>query len=228
MELFSFAYAGGDGHVFYRMKEELAEIGINVLPYMYRGRNNRQEEGHYHSIDEAAAEAAAFIQSGCRRQEYMILGHSMGSLLAYECYQKLLESGGKLPVRLIFSGAMSPDQLMQKKYDVTNDKRLVEQLASLGGMSGDVLKIPEFKEHFLPIIKNDIRIFDNYETKKYPKIKIPVTVLTGESDTISGEKVWGWKHHMETEPTFIELTGDHFFLFSESIRYCDLFQKICV
>lgn len=228
MKLFSFAYAGGDGHVFYPMKDSLAELGITVSPYMYRGRNNRQAEGHYQSIDEAGAEAASFIQDSCQDgQEYMLLGHSMGSLVAYECYQRLAKSGSRLPERMIFSGVLPPDRLVQKKYDVDNDQRLIEQLAGLGGMSTDVLNIPEFREFFLPIIKNDVRIFDRYQMKQYPKIKVPVTVLTGASDAVSGEKVLGWKNHTEAAPMFIELEGDHFFLFKDSISYGDLFQKIC-
>lgn len=227
MKLYAFAYAGGDGHVFFPMKTELKEMGITVFPYMYRGRNNRQEEGHYRSIEEIAEEAAAFIKETNTEQEYMIIGHSMGSLVAYECYQKILEQGLKLPVKMIFSGVLPPDQLHQNKYTLENDTQLVKQLAELGGMAEDVLELPEFKEYFLPIIKNDILIFDKYRFKKLPKIKVPVTVLTGDSDVISGEKVLGWKRHVEADPTFIEAKGNHFFLFNGSVAYRELFQKIC-
>lgn len=34
VKLFSFAYAGGDGHVFYPMKDSLAKLGITVFPYI--------------------------------------------------------------------------------------------------------------------------------------------------------------------------------------------------
>lgn len=228
MKLFSFAYAGGDGHVFYSIQQALVQQGIEVLPYMYKGRNVRQEEGHYQSIVEAATEAVDFINKHVEGQDYGLLGHSMGGLIAYECYQQLYEKGDPLPKMMIFSGSLPPNQLVRGEYAIESDEELVAQLTAEDSISASALAIPEFKEYFLPIMKNDIRIFDQYEQTTDHQIIVPVTVLTGDNDSnVTKEKVLDWQKYTQDMPKFIELEGDHFFLFSDSVAYRELFQKIC-
>ncbi|MCK6258800.1 hypothetical protein LCY76_19720 [Fictibacillus sp. KIGAM418] len=227
MKLITFAYAGGDGHVYYRMKNKFSKYGVDLLPYMYKGRGSRVDEGFYSSLFEVGLEASEFIMNNIDIEEdYMLLGHSMGSIVAFECYQQLVKIGCKLPKKIFFSGQYPPDKLNTIKYDLGNDSRLVYQLSKLGAITTELLYIPEFKEIFLPIIKNDLRLIEEYTFRVSQKIIVPTIILTGSQDEIRGEKVDGWSDHSTQKPTFIEIEGNHFFLFKQGINYDFLLIEI--
>jgi surfactin synthase thioesterase subunit len=227
LKLIAFAYAGGDGHIYYRMKNKFSKYGIDLLPYMYKGRSSRVNEGCYSSLFEVGLEATEFIKNNIDVEEdYMLLGHSMGSIVAFECYQQLMRIGYKLPKKIFFSGQYPPDKLNKVKYDLENDTKLVYQLSKLGAISTDLLSIPEFKEIFLPIIRNDLRLIEEYTFKISQKIIVPTIILTGSQDEIKGEKVEGWADHSTLKPVFIEIEGNHFFLFKQGITYDFLLNEI--
>lgn len=227
MKLITFAYAGGDGHNYYRMKGKLSKCGVDLLPYMYKGRGSRIDEGFYSSLFEIGIEATEFIKNNIDVEEdYVLLGHSMGSIVAFECYQQLVRIGYKLPKKMFFSGQYPPDKLNKVKYDLGNDSKLVSQLSKLGSITTDLLYIPEFKEVFLPIIRNDLRLIEEYTYRISQKIIVPTIILTGSQDEIRGEELEGWADHTTQKPVFIEIEGDHFFLFKQGINYDFLLTEI--
>jgi medium-chain acyl-[acyl-carrier-protein] hydrolase len=227
MKLFSFAYAGGDGHVFYPLVKELKSCNVTTIPFYYKGRGGRQDEGHYESIMEIAVETADFIEKHEVSDGYALLGHSMGSIVAYECYYELKRRGVQLPCAIYFSGSLPPDKLIQNRFVDEDDDGFIDKLKELGGMDPKVLEIPEFSNFFLPIIKHDIKIYEEYVfEEKDEKISVPVTILTGSLDEVRGEKVEGWKNHAKIEPIFIELDGDHFFIFNEKQDYKEIFENL--
>ncbi|MEE6450280.1 thioesterase domain-containing protein [Gottfriedia acidiceleris] len=227
MKLFSFAYAGGDGHIFYPIAKELKSCNVTMIPFYYKGRGGRLDEGNYESIMEMAIEAAHFIQKHEVTDGYALLGHSMGSIVAYECFYELKRRGFQLPSAIYFAGSMPPDQLIQNRFVLDDDEAFIDKLKELGGLDLEILEVPEFRSFFLPIIQNDIKNFQEYVfEEKDEKITIPVTILTGSFDQVSGEKVSGWKNHSSMEPSFIELDGDHFFLFKGNQNYKAIFKKI--
>ncbi|WP_150879617.1 thioesterase II family protein [Staphylococcus aureus] len=227
MKLIAFAYAGGDGHVYYKMRNALSEYGIKLIPYMYKGRGSRVTEEPYISIYEAGEEAAEFIKKNIAvNEDYILLGHSMGSIIAFECYQNLLKINYNLPNKIIFSGQYPPDKLNKLKYDLNNDKNLVQQLSKLGAVSTDLLSIPEFKNTFLPLIRNDLKLIKEYIYKDSYKIIVPITILNGNQDDLILDRLKGWEKHTTQKTTYIDIDGNHFFLFKHDMNY-EFIARIC-
>lgn len=222
-----FAYAGGDGHIYYKIRETLSKFGVVVIPFMYKGRGQRIGEGGYTSLNEIGCEAAEFVKKNIVLDEdYMLLGHSMGSIVAYECYQNLVKSKNKLPKNFFFSAQYPPDELHKENYNLENDHTLIYQLSKLGGVTPNLLYIPEFKKSFLPIIKSDLRLIKEYTFRMSKKIVVQTIILTGCHDEIKREKILGWTNHSIKTPIFIEIEGDHFFLFKNGINYDFLLNEI--
>lgn len=227
MKLFCFAYAGGDGHIFYPLATKLKSSNIEIVPLYYKGRGGRQDEGHYESIMEIAMEAADFIEEQGISGGYALLGHSMGGLVAYECYYELTRRRIELPCEIYFSGSLPPDRLIQNRFVDEDEEGVIDKLKLLGGMDPEILEIPEFKDFFVPIIKNDVKIYEEYVFKeKDENIDVPITILTGSLDEIRGKEVAGWKNHTKTPPKFMELSGNHFFLFNGEQNYKEIFNNL--
>lgn len=227
MKLIAFAYGGGDGHVYYPMKKDLQKLDIELIPYSYKGRNARLGESNYNSIEEVATEAALFIKENDTGEDFALIGHSMGSLVAYECYYKLLEIDYHIPKTIIFSGLLPPHRLIQNKYTLDDDEKFIEELSLLGGLQKEILENKEFLDYFLGIMKNDIIIFDKYEfIEKESKIKSDTVILTGSEDAPKGDNVIPWSDLTNDSPKFVELKGNHFFLFKEGLNYMNLFSEI--
>ncbi len=226
MILFTFAYAGGDGHAFYPLVNELKSYDITIEPFFYKGRGNRQKEGPYKSILEIAEDAANFIEKYDLSQGFALLGHSMGCVVVYECYYELLSRGCKLPSAIYFSGSVPPD-VLSNNLMTDNDEEFIDKLKLLGGLDPKILEMQEFREFYFPIIKNDVKIFHEYNFKeKNVYIDVPVTILTGDEDEVKGDKVKGWEKHTNGKPEFIELQGDHFFLFNCNHNYNEIFNRL--
>lgn len=67
-----------------------------------KGRGKRFNEPFYNSLEEAVDDIFNNIQGKIGEEDYAIYGHSMGSLLAYELYYKIIGMGLKKPKHIFF------------------------------------------------------------------------------------------------------------------------------
>ena len=108
IKLFCIPYAGCSASIYSKWKRKLPQ-DIELIPLEPAGRGRRCDEPLYNNLNEAVDdlywEAAKVLD---RSDEYILFGHSMGSLLAFELYYKLMEEGFREPLHLYVSGARLP------------------------------------------------------------------------------------------------------------------------
>lgn len=97
-------YEGGYSACYYRWKSDLNQ-NIKMTTVELAGRGRRIKEPSYVNITEAVEDIYRNIAPMVAQEEYVMFGHSMGSVLAFEVMQKIIKRGDRLPKHIILSGS---------------------------------------------------------------------------------------------------------------------------
>lgn len=180
------------------------------------GRGYRSSESFYDSMDAAVDDMLKCIQEEVRNGiKYSIFGHSMGSIIAYELYYRLLDIGMHLPVHVFFSGRIAPTDTTS--YDNTYmlpDEDFKNELIRIGGTPEDIFHNNELANYFLPIIKADYKMIGKHAYhKKNPEMECDISILNGKNDiTAEIDKMDLWKETTNKTCSFYYFNGGHFYL----------------
>lgn len=213
MILFCLPYAGGSEIEYYKWKKFI-DTSLTLEPIELKGRGKRINENFYCTLEEAVDDILEKIKDRIHDEDYALFGHSMGSLLCYELYYKIRELNLKEPIHIFFSGYGAPC-LSQKKKKISlySDERFLYEVIKLGGMCDILIESDEFMSYFLPIIRNDFRLLENYKFKsKEFKIGCDITILNGMADTIKTKHLIAWKNYAEKGFKIYQYDGNHFFI----------------
>ncbi len=213
MKLFCLPYAGGNERIYFGWNRYAGEH-LEVVPVELKGRGRRFNEGFYNDVEEAVDDIFTFVKNSADDKDYALYGHSMGSLLAYELYYKILQENFTPPKHIFFSGYKSPDIKRKDKviHDLPNDE-FVKELVNLGGTPKELFENDELIEFFTPVIRNDFKIVEKYEyVQKQDKIKCDISVFNGKDDDVKLHEILAWKNHAGKGFKAHHFNGDHFFI----------------
>lgn len=228
MKLFCLPYAGGSESVFHSWQLRL-NPNIQLYPVALKGRGTRFTEGYYSNVEEAVNDIFENIKNQLNN-DYAIFGHSMGGLLAYELYYKIQKSGIKTPKHLFFSGYKAP-YISRKRVPIYNlsDDDFKKKIIDLGGTPKEVINNQELFDLFLPILKNDFKIVDQYiHHQKESKINSDITVFYGEDDINDNQDVNAWKYQANKNFKLYKFRGGHFFVNQEIDRVVSIINKTLI
>lgn len=213
MILFCLPYAGGSESIYYEWKKYLSS-SIRLNPIELKGRGRRYNEPFYETLDEAVEDIFKNIKYKIMDDDYAIYGHSMGSLLAYELYYKIKKYNVKEPKHIFFSGYQAPS-VIGKKEDIHNlpDYDFIKKMIDIGGTPKEIVNNMEIFEIFIPILRSDFKIIENYNyEKKEKKIECDVSILCGKQDFLQLKEILAWKDHVAKEIKIYNFEGNHFFI----------------
>lgn len=214
VKVFPVPYAGASVNVYYAWKK-IFPLGYEICLNELAGRGGRYDEPFYQSVNQAAEDLADRINKKMDTDdEYILFGHSMGALLVYEIYFEMKKRGIKPPKHIFFSGRRAP-QITFEKCNVENmdENTFLKMVEELGGLPKEFYK-EEIKSVFLPILKSDFFLIDNYlyQSKKN-KIDCDVSVLYGTEDTsMLVEEALKWEELCDKKINFHKFDGSHFFI----------------
>ncbi len=157
---------------------------------------------------------------------YILYGHSMGSVIAYLTAYKL-ENNYKYPPKSLIIGATRPPHLKYKDERLSDlsKEAIITKMISLGQMDNDIINEPELLDLIADIFMADINADEKFEGDIMKKVKCPVYVATGLKDSeapVEDMKEW----EMYADGLFsIEVFDDsHFFPFTFEM-YPDYLKK---
>ncbi|MGW7489011.1 thioesterase II family protein [Streptomyces sp. NPDC054786] len=213
-QLFCVPHAGGSAGVF-RPWQRSFPNDIEVIPLEPAGRGVRRGEEFFTDLPAAAADLSATLLDRLEGDDFVILGHCMGALLAYEMVCHLERHQLKTPRILIVSGRNPPhlQTAWGKRVAGLPDDELFAELSSVGGVPKGLSRA--MAEGFLHIIRNDQRIVHGYlPAQPVHRITTAVHVLAGREDEMTqADQLPGWSGYT-TGPVEVEyLTGGHYFLY---------------
>ncbi|WP_270344372.1 thioesterase II family protein [Bacillus mobilis] len=226
MILFCLPYAGGSESIYFKWRKHL-HPSIQLIPIELRGRGKRFDENFYETLKEAVDDIFENNRRNIESNDYAIFGHSMGSLLAYEFYYKISNLNLRKPNHMFLSGYRAPsvNRGREKIYNLS-DKEFIKRVIGLGGTPEELMDNQELLQLFLPIIRSDFKIIEDYKyIGREDKIECNVSILNGKQDSIKLEEILAWKNHVCKGLKVYNLEGNHFFINSNTEKITSIINE---
>lgn len=216
VKMFFFHYAGGSASIYRNWVKDLPS-SAEVIGIQLPGREGRFREAPYKEISLILGDLLAAMESLTDSKPYIFFGHSLGGLIAYELAREL-NNNKTLPQHLVISGCQAPHlPLRRKKIHHLPDRDLLSELALYRGIPEAIINNRELMSTFIPVIRADFTISENYSYKTKKLLSCPITLLNGLEDPyIFLEDIQGWKQHTSGEFNQYLFQGDHFFIFKDA------------
>lgn len=230
MRLFCIPHAGGFSVSFHPFGKRLAQAA-DVVGIELAGRGVKAKKALYRTFREAVYDISADIADSILKspgEPYMILGHSMGSWLAYEVYYQLEAWGIKQPKHIFFSGNNVPPNAPKENttYDLPEEE-FVKRIMRLGYTNAEIFADTRFRKRYLPYLRSDLRITECYAAPvgRHP-LKCHISVLYGKQDPIITEDPQKWTAFAEGECRIKSFGGGHFFIFEQMDDVAETMKEI--
>ncbi|KOP78720.1 hypothetical protein AMS59_10500 [Lysinibacillus sp. FJAT-14745] len=225
MKLFCIPYSGGSAEIYWKWKKSLYNH-VELCPLEIGGRGKRICESLPDRFENVVEDLATAIMDQLESNErYAIFGHSMGSLLAFETYYKLMEKGCHAPCHMFFSGRSAPQSPRDKtSYHLLPDKEFLKVVLSYGGNTEGILGNEELLQLFVPILRADFKISESYEyEEKSKKIASDITVINGNNDrSVANFDINDWRLHAGKKCEIKRVIGGHFFITEDPLYVVDI------
>jgi medium-chain acyl-[acyl-carrier-protein] hydrolase len=212
VRLYCFGHAGAGNSAFFAWPDELpAEIEVHAA--QFPGRERRRSESPFTDLAKVKGALAGHICRGFG-VPFALYGHSLGSLIAFEVARELRRRGAPAPVHLM-AGAIAAPQIRRFRPAVSQlpaEELLTQIEQRYGGLPEVIRRDAELRAMFVPILRADFTILDNYIYRDEPPLDCPITAYGGAGDlTISAEELDGWRE--QSNCTFVRrmFAGGHFF-----------------
>ncbi|MBQ1158342.1 thioesterase [Streptomyces sp. A73] len=205
-------YAGGTASV-YRGWQERLGADIHVVPAQLPGRGRRLREPPHTALEPLVTALATALVEAELSHDYVLFGHSMGALLAYEVACELRERGEPEPSHLFVSGSRAPHLYGTREDHLLPDDELRELVSDLGGLDRDRAVDAAYFERRLPVLRADLRVCETYRWRPRAPLRCPMTAFSASRDALaSAPQTEAWRAY--TSGSFLRrhLDGGHFFL----------------
>ncbi|QPK44050.1 thioesterase [Streptomyces gardneri] len=224
--LFCLPHGGADGSAF-RPWQGLLGAGVEVVPVQLPGRGIRMAETAERSIVRLGEELAGPIARRADGLPYVLFGHSMGALLAYEL-GLALQDGPNPPAAVVVSGAVPPHvPRSTPAMHLLADEEFLGRLGALGGIPPELLAEEEWLELFLPVLRADFEAAETYRTRSTLSPGVRLIALGGSDDPAAPPaEVERWRE-LGTDVTIRTFTGGHFFPFESTDQVLALVSAAC-
>jgi len=212
LNMFCFPYAGGAALVFKKWENFLPPT-VQVVPVELPGRGARLQEPPFISLPALISELEDAIRPFLGKP-FVLFGHSMGAIIAFELARSLRRKHGHEPQALFVAGRRAPQAPDDEPitYDLPKDK-FIEELIKLDGTPREVIEHAELMELMIPLLRADFQLVQTYEYLAETPLSCPIVVFGGLQDVETPrEKLLPWKELTGSRFVLHMLPGDHFFI----------------
>lgn len=225
LRLFCCHYAGGSASSFYPWTKYFTE-NIEIAGIQLPGRGTSCGETPI-NIMEAVIEALSKEFKSWLDKPFILFGHSLGSLIIFEL-TKMLAALSVSPEHLIVSGCRAPHLPPRRKpISKLPDREFISKLMDYNGTPKEFLEHQELLELFLPTLRADFAITENYRYLESDPLPCNITAIIGDNDpNIYESDVKEWDQHTRLGFKYYVLPGDHFFINSARTELIDIIKKI--
>lgn len=211
IKLFCLPHAGGNAAHFYSWSRWLPG-GIDVVPVELPGHGTRLREPlveDWRTLLDDLTDAVASHLTGA----YVLFGHSLGAVLAYEV-ARILQGRGTTPALLVAAGRNGPSAaLSHRPIHQLPDAELLAALRRLGGISDGLLREPDLLRMFLPCLRTDLRFAECYERAPGPPLSCAILAVAGRRDRMTDEAgMRAWRRETSGTCDLVVVDDGHFFL----------------
>lgn len=212
VRLLCLPFAGAGASV-YRSWFAAFSPGVNVGAVQLPGREDRLADAPCTRLPHLVASLAAVLQPVCD-VPYVLFGHSMGAMIAFELAHYLQELGRPLPERLFLSAHPAPHRPRTAPHiHALPDREFLDEVRRFGGTPDALLDDPEFMALAMPLLRADFTLCETYRYVPRPALDVPLTILGGTADRhVPVSDLEGWEQHSRRDTRVRLIEGDHFFV----------------
>ncbi|MEU2064582.1 alpha/beta fold hydrolase [Streptomyces sp. NPDC013455] len=174
---------------------------------------------------------AAALASAVRElpEPWILLGHSLGALIAAETLRLLEDSAGPLPELTVLCAAAPPGSRRTFPPDVlsASDEHMTAYVRRLGGTDESLLTDPEFGPQLLAGLRADLDLIERYTPDFTHPLKSPVSVYGAAADLdVPAESLEGWRE-LAPQARIRVFDGTHFFPHEDPAAVCRAVTADC-
>ena len=177
----------------------------------YPGRESLHGAPFAESVQEIIAlftEQADFFAD----KNFILYGHSFGALVAFQLAQALQAQGIK-DQGVCVSARRAPHLQAQMKITDLSESEFLVELERLGGLPAAIRGSQEMMDFYLPVIKSDLALNDQFENDPGQTITTPIYLYSATEDKVANaEELAAWKFATTSRFEHKVFEGGHFFI----------------
>ena len=211
--IFLLPYGGGSASSYRSYVNGFPRDIGRVVPVEIPGRGKRAHEEYARSIQECAA--LALQQIDTMSEGYILHGHCMGALLAFEAIKLIEASGGRLPRFMVASGRNAPRHINAwlRRVVGLDDRSFFKELQEIGGVPKGLSFA--MAQHFLSVVRSDQATARDYDPGD-TRIGVPILVLAGSDDPMTNAAALAeWEDYTSKFLSIQWLDGRHHFILDQ-------------
>lgn len=212
LRLFCFPFGGGGASVFNTWVDLMGD-DVEVRALQLPGREGRYGEAIEQNVDQLVAKIVQVL-GNYQDKPFAIFGYSLGSMLAFEVTRALRRQNMQLPFHL-FLAALNAPQLPPTHPPIADlaDKEFIDQVEYYYQPGGEAWNNLELRELLLPILRKDIKLYENYDYKSEPPLSCPIDIFAGKDDRSTPlETTRDWTEQTTEHMSHHVFEGGHFFI----------------
>jgi medium-chain acyl-[acyl-carrier-protein] hydrolase len=213
LRLFCFHHAGGAASMYYRWSKQVPG-SVQLLPVQLPGREQRFREPAYDDI-KPLVEALGEVLPPYLDMPFVLLGQSMGALIAFELARWLRRTVRREPLGLVVASSAAPQEASHDDpiHPLPRDQFLVEIQERYGGVPKAVAQHQELMDLLLPTVRADVTVVETYCYRIEPPLACPILAIGGTEDTVvPSDELRAWKEQTTSDFSLEIIPGDHFVL----------------
>ncbi|HWO66724.1 MAG TPA: alpha/beta fold hydrolase [Umezawaea sp.] len=218
LRLVCLPYSGGRASVFKGLAANLPD-DVEVCAVELPGHGRRLGEAPMTRL-RPLVERLTDVVEGVR-PPFVLLGYSVGALIAFETAHEFARRGLPGPRALFVAAARAPHlRSARPPLHELSRAELVDGLHRLAGQHNALLDDEELVDVMMPVIRADLGLDETYEPRRGNPLDCPIAAFGGSADwTVSRAELKAWGEHTTGEFFATTLPGGHFFLDSARLRF---------
>lgn len=208
-------YAGGSS-VIYHPWLRLLPPAIELNALQLAGRGHRVGQRPHDRLDSLVRELTQAVVP-CLDRPFVLFGHSLGALAAFELARTLRRCFCLTPLLLVVSGYRAP-HLPPRRPPIHHLPRrpFWDEIRRLHGTPPEVLADPQLTSLLEPTLRADFAVVETYEHEREVPLECPIVAFGGIEDVeVPVCDLEAWTEHTDAGFSLSMFAGDHFFLHSE-------------
>jgi medium-chain acyl-[acyl-carrier-protein] hydrolase len=191
--------------------------GVDLLPLALPGHDGRLNEPPATDLTILANTLREELSRFALDHPFVLMGHSMGALLAFELARSLRAHQHAMPQLLVLTGCRAPHAIVirQPLHNLPDRELLAALQERYGGIPTVVRDNPELWKVLLPALRADFQMIETYTYTEEPPLDVPMLVLGGTDDTaVLASQLMEWRKYTTQDCSVRQFPGSHFFVFS--------------
>lgn len=217
-----FPYAGGGSSAF-REWAAIFPDDVEVLVFNMPGLEQRKACG-IESINAAIGYALPELYE-VSETPLLFVGHSFGARLAFESARQLYVQYGAVVDKVVLSACGAPSRSSKNNIHTLPDARFMDVLQKLGGIPDVLVQNKSVFEMYLPSIRHDIKLCEQYTVPASTRLPSRAAVWGGRADpSVQPHSMLAWQTQFCNKLTIESFVDGHFFIRSEFLRVRQLLR----